>query len=321
MARQLVLNRPGAARPQQQLGIRRPQPGLRMQPERSTGGPLRTNVPQTGGPLTTNVPQTGGPLTTTQPAPVAPPPAAPVSTDQNFRGVQDFMDKSAVDPQYKSTYSFMSDYKPSPLYDFQMQKGQQALNRLMASRGLLKSGAENQANVDLINELNAKEGDRAMSVASQDANRFDNIQGSAADRANAMALNNAQRFDQNSRDIADRAERAGGNQWGRMMDVLRFQGEQNPMSQAYDALTKFNSLNLDRGKAQSQYQTNNYARVRPRPVASSGGGGSMPGYAPSAPPLDTSNIDIMRLMAGQNTRDNIMGGLGGALSAIGNLFG
>lgn len=59
----------------------------------------------------------------------------------------------------------MEGYLDSPAYDWRLEQGQKAMDRLMAARGLTNSGAEIQANQDLVSRLTADQFDRAQNLA------------------------------------------------------------------------------------------------------------------------------------------------------------
>jgi len=137
-------------------------------------------------------------------------------------------------------------YEGSPMYKFQQQEGQKAMDRLYASRGLNKSGAEIEGNIKFMNQLGAQESQRQQQIAQQEADRYERMTGRESDRL-------------------ERRDDAG---WGRARDMMGF-GER--------AINNIAGLKKGRKKAKANWLANNYARAF-------GGGGASAGPRPNFTP-------------------------------------
>lgn len=106
------------------------------------------------------------------------------------------------------------------LLDWRIDKGKKAMDALMASKGLTDSGAEVQANSDMIAQLTAEEAARKESAGQTEADRL------------ASILENE----------AQRKERVGNTEYDRMYNMLNLLLGQNPYSTA--AQGSYNLANL-----------------------------------------------------------------------------
>ena len=159
--------------------------------------------------------------------------------------------------QMKTAYDFMpKNIEESPGFQYQKDKGQKDLARLLAARGFTGSGKELGANAELINQLYGKEYDRALNTATLEADR-----------------NERYTFD-----AANRDETKARDQWGMTRDVLDLATKQNPMEYAYSGAEKYADTKLGKGKTKAGYTKDAYGRVIANPGG--GGGGTAPVYAP-----------------------------------------
>lgn len=177
---------------------------------------------------------------------------------------------------FKTTQDFMpSDLSADPVYKAAEDRGNTRINRLLAKRGLLKSGAEVEAQNDLTRDLEADFYGRNLGVAQNDANRFDN--------QSQFASN----FSANREDA----------QWDRFFRNNDQMLGQSPMKEAYDATGQVAGLEGKAGQALVNYLKDAYQRVRA--PAGGGGGGSMAPFQPPSPSgPDYSNIDIIAALGG-----------------------
>lgn len=241
---------------------------------------MRRGVPGTGGPLLTD----NGSGGTTPPPAVPPSPAAP--------------DTSAADASkalYPSmNYTLPENYQGSPMYKFQMDQGTQALNRKLAQRGLLDSGAELEATNKLSSEVGAQESDRLRQDYQTEADRYERV----------------------SANEANRLQRDEDSNWNRRMDVINQLTKQSPMNEAYAGTNKYSDLSMGRGKNKSSNTANNYKRV------SAGGGRAGPGafVPPGQSGPDYSQADLMAMLmgnSGSRQNGNIIDSFIGSLSSLG----
>lgn len=208
-------------------------------------------------------------------------------------------DPSAVDPSIDAAtkalypsmnYTLPENYQGSPMYKFQMDQGTKALNRKLAQRGLLDSGAEIQATNDLSQSVGAQESDRLRQDYQTEADRYERV----------------------SANEAARLQREGQDNWGRRMDILNSLNKQSPMDYAYQGTNAYSGLDMKQGAANSANTANNYKRV------SAGGGRSVaPFTPPAASGPDYSQINMMNALFGNSgsrqtgsVLDSFIGSLG-----------
>lgn len=201
-------------------------------------------------------PQTGGPVTL---APTTPNPPA-----DNPLASEPGADTTGVMPNQRMFEP--ADPTTSPLYQMQADEGQKRLERLMAARGLTKSGAEIQANSTFLKDLGATEAQRQSDIAMAEADRLERMQ-------------NAE---------ANRKMQEGNSQFDRWLSVMNLMSQQSPMNNAFSAANSGASMTDAYGRRRGGQVAGNYRRVR-----GGGGGGSAPIYAPpfaSGPDFSGSNI-------------------------------
>ena len=233
-------------------------------------------APPTGGPLIGNEVATGGPAIGAGEAPPA--------------------DTSAVDAATKALYPSLNyqlpeNYEGSPMYKFQMEQGNKALNRKLAQRGLLDSGAEIQATNELSQSVGAQESDRLRGDFQTEADRYERV----------------------SANEANRLQRDEDSNWNRRIDVVNTLLKQTPMNEAYSGTGRYADTAVTRGKAKASNTANNYNRV------SAGGGRSQaPFVPPQASGPDYSQAELINAMLGNSSsrgNGNIVD------SFFGSLFG
>jgi hypothetical protein len=198
-------------------------------------------------------------------APAAPAtPAAPVDTS-----AQDAYAQQIADIMFADTKGFGD----NAAYVQAQTKGQDALTKMMAARGLSGGGAEIQGNADFLANLNAEESTRVNNAMQTKAERLKSIL-----ETESM-----------------RKERAANTQYDQTMRAIEVMLSQSPMSMAYDATGKSAGLTQDQYNSLAQFLAQNYSKK-------SGGGASTP--FPSAP--NTSQSDMLKaILDGQNnTGDN-----------------
>lgn len=182
-----------------------------------------------------------------------------------------------------------TDYNGSPLYKWQQQEGQKALNAVLAKRGLLDSGAEIQADTNFQNQLGAQEADKARGYAQNEADRYER-----------MSENEANRRTNNQNSADDNLYK-----WTSLLLG------QNPMQYASQGTGDYATATGNEAKMIASYLPQLYAH------ASGGGGGGGPGpFIPPFPsgPDDSGINEIGALMNGSSSNS-------GANSIINSLPG
>ncbi len=190
----------------------------------------------------------------------------------------------------------VGDWQKSPVYNMRVQEGQNAMNKLMASRGLVGSGAELKSNADLINKITAEEGDRAYGLRGQEV------------------ANNLQRGGSFQNFLTGEADRAN----------LQAQNQFNNMMQIYDAQTKNALINsipemtqygINTAYSQAGKNAQNIAGNYKKYYGSGGGGVGpfIPAYPnqPNFAPYDAAQAIASGASSG-NMWGSILGGLGTA---------
>lgn len=203
---------------------------------------------------------------------------SPVNDDGTFRGIRDFE----------------TDFQDDPIFKASLEKGQTAMNRLLSSRGLVNSGAEVEANAQLLGNLTTDLGSKYLDVAREDANRWDS---------------------QNENE-SNRLERREDAQWGRYRDMLEAMLGQNPMPYTQPITEDYTKMIGDKADARAKRRADKYKRVQ----GPSGGGGGAAGPGPFVPPYPsapyTGDIDLAKRLgegAGQQDWLNQIIGLGSGL--------
>lgn len=218
-------------------------------------------------------------------APTAPAaPAAPPTGDIIENGMGDESssrgDNGMGNAFFPSQQAFeQQNYEGSPMYKWQQQEGQTALNRVLSKRGLLNSGAEIEANNRFQGALAAGESDKARGYAQNEADRYER-----------MSQQEANRRQQNQNSASDNAYR-----WTQMLL------NQNPMQYASHGTDQYASTVGKEANSMANYLGQLYTR------ASGGGGGGGPG--PFQPPFpsnpDFSGIDQIGAITNGNNNNNI----------------
>ncbi len=153
-----------------------------------------------------------------------------------------------------------SAYEGSPLYQFQLKEGQEALDRLMAARGLIGSGAERETHADFIGELGAQEANRMMGVAQREADRYYQMLQDQAE-----------------------SERLGSNEtFNRQLALLELMLGQSPLSVGAQAAGGLADTNLT-GAAQIYSILQNLVPNLTAGIPQYAGGGSAPPFIPPYP--------------------------------------
>lgn len=226
-----------------------------------------------------------------QPQTTAPAPQVNPTTDMGMDESRSSIGNSmALFPSIRAMEP--SNYMGSPLYDFQKQQGEKSINKLLAKRGLLGSGAEIEALSNFNTELGATEADKARGYAEKEADRLERIQ---QQEANRLMNRDDANFDRSYK-------------WTDLM--LR----QNPMQYAMGGLDAYGSNIGKEAKTEADY----YNQLYQRAVGGGGGGG---GQQPFIPPFpsgpDYSQIDSVAALNGASTNNNFFNSL---LKGIGSFF-
>jgi hypothetical protein len=274
-----------------------------------------------------------------QPTPAAPPAAAPPANPpapppqpEQWKSIWEFMPKdfagqmkpqpvTAPQPsQVKApSYwdSFPKNWTDSPAYKFELDRGNQALDRQLSSMGLLGSGADLEKRQLLIGETGARETARAMQGADQN---FGAAQNMAARQFDADTNREMQRYNNEfgsnealrgqianlmgqdfstyigsqeagkNRELEKDAQNLGAT--GMVLDFLK---TLNPMQYGFPATNTISENTLGLGKALASL------------VGSGGGGGGGSAQTPGLPPSAGSNFNSGGYWAG--AAGNILGAL------------
>lgn len=222
------------------------------------------------------------PEATPVPAPVATPPAETAMPQPST---------------FKSTYDFLpAQMTDDPIYKANLERGNERINRLMAKRGLINSGAEIEAQQNLERDLAADSYGRQIQTAANDAGRFDS--------GNQFNSN----FSANREDA----------QWDRMFRGTQLALDQSPMQYAYGATGTVSGLQGELGNKISGQMRDNYGRVSaPRQGGVAGPGQFIPPM-PSGP--DYSNIDLLAALQGSASNQGYGNAIINTLPYISKLF-
>ena len=147
-----------------------------------------------------------------------------------------------------------ADYKGSELYDWQLNKGMDAMAKYNAARGLRDSRAEDTQVSDFVQQLGATEAKSAREISQLEADRAQR----QADRLYGM-----------QRDESLRGERGQDREFNQLYSTLQLMLGQNPMGYGADAAGSMANLTNDLGKYMAGMQEKNF----PRYIPSGGGGG------------------------------------------------
>ena len=189
-----------------------------------------------------------------------------------------------------------------PTFDWEQEQGERALDRYYAAKGLTASGAEAEQNRRFQNELGATFRDRALTLASEDAERRQR----AADRFYTM-LNNE----------ADRAQRGEENQFDNYLRTMELLTAQSPLRYGYDAAAATADLGTQYGRDAADIIAQLYARPAPA-TGGGGGGGSIPYIPPIPPAPSTTTADLIASQGAATTDSNL---LGSGMDLISGLLG
>jgi hypothetical protein len=226
---------------------------------------------------------------TPAPAPVAPAPATPgpvnnPQTASTFKSIYDFTpvgQESLFKPMpQKSLMDYLpTNWTPSKAYDAQMTMGNQSLDRTLASRGLLGSGADVESRVGLVNQASQAETDRQMQVASTDmTNNISETNNLRNLISNMMGTDfagyNSQMSDASANEITRDSQ--GINVLQTVMDYMK---SLNPMQYGFPATNTIAGNNINLGQALSSLAGSGGGGG-----GSGGGGGGGGARPPAAPP-------------------------------------
>lgn len=228
------------------------------------------------------------------PAPAVPGPVNNVNPTDTFKGIQDFLPTAQQNlfqqTPMKSVMDYLpKDWAPSQAYNQAMTQGNQTLDRQLAARGLIGSGAELEARNNLSGQLLGQETDRQMSVANQDSqntlSETNNLRNLISNMASAdYGAYNTQQQNAGDRELARDAQSA--NVLSIVMDYLK---SMNPMQYGFPATNTVAGNQIDLGKALASLAGGSGG-------GGGGGGSSAPGIAPTYSPAPSS---------GSGTRDLI----------------
>lgn len=182
----------------------------------------------------------------------------------------------------------------NPYYQQQLKKGEEALTRYNAARGLTDSTNEVKQFADFNSDLLGREFESRRNYQQQEADR---------------AQSNAGRFFNLLDSNANRAERGAQNQFENQLSLYNAMAGQSPLEYGYGAANSRADMQTGYGKDKAQFASQNYARPS---------GGGYQGYMPSGP--DYSGIDMMQAIEqgrnNQNNNANIWNTMGGLFSAF-----
>lgn len=172
-------------------------------------------------------------------------------------------------------------YEGSPMYKFQLQEGQRALDRLYASRGLVNSGAEIEGNQRFVTDLGAREADRAQKIAETEADRLERMQ----------------------LQEANRLERVDNNNFDRMYSILQLMANQSPLELGYRGASDSASLKDSFGSNMANYYSQAYPNLT----------GGLPGPSNFTPPFvppfpsqpNYGNVENSDIIADQGSSSDI----------------
>lgn len=167
------------------------------------------------------------------------------------------------------------DFSGSPLFQFQKDELNRALDSELAAQGLSGSGAAIEAKRRGMTDLMGRETERFRDIAQREADR---------------AQLGADRFFNLTQAEANRAERGEQNQFNNMMQLINTGLSQSPFATGAGMAQWGAGQTIGHGNTMGGLQGNNYDRFVPGPAPTSGP--SMPFIppAPSGPDFTGSNI-------------------------------
>jgi hypothetical protein len=232
-------------------------------------------------------PQAPAPQPTPEPTPIAPTPE--VKNPDYMKSI--FPD---VNPN-----QYVGDYLNTPGYNWRLQQGQKALDRILSREGLTSSGAELQKNQDLAAQLSAEEYDRALGIS----------QGIVSNKmTQGSQLQNLLQGE------ASRRDQLGQNQVDNYLKYLTLALGQNPLQYTYQGLLQGSNLGYQYGQDKGQAVQNAVQRQIP---GHSGGGSPIPPFqAPFPSRPDFSQADASSIFGGSSTYGDILGGLGNIVGSF-----
>lgn len=204
-------------------------------------------------------------------------------------------------------------YQGSPMYDFQMNKGLEALDKNLAKSGLLGSGAELQLKKDFVTDLGARESEVTRGYAQNEADRYSNNYNSGMDRAANVSNWNSNRSADIYRSAADRTFNAQQNESDRLMtqqqnqfnntlNVAELALSQSPMQYGYQAAEGSADLAKYYGGKFANYAQNDYRRPTGYSGGGGGGGGGYSAPIPTSPDYTPIALAQGQLAAQDNYR-------------------
>lgn len=150
------------------------------------------------------------------PAPVEPTPTLPTADQSQVDLTALFPSIRAFEPE---------NYQGSPMYKFQQERGQDALNKYYASRGLTNSSAEARGNADFMAQLGAQEAEANRNMAQLEAQRLQSMMESESQRR----------------------ERYSNENWDRIYNVLQTMLAQSPFESGANAANSNAQLSAQLG--------------------------------------------------------------------------
>lgn len=212
------------------------------------------------------VPATPTSTSNTTPTPTLTNPPSVVGSNTSTYGTQSYTGQGNNAGVFPSERIFEpKNYQGSPLFQFQVQQGQDQLAKSLAAKGLTNSGYAIQEELNIPLRAAAQDTDRMTTLASQNA-----------DRLATMQENEAQR-----------RERSGNDQWNRAFSIAQLMADQSPWTGALSGLNNYADITSQAGQAKSAFLKDMYRRILGG-GGSGGGGGGAAGATATGP--DYTNI-------------------------------
>jgi hypothetical protein len=135
----------------------------------------------------------------------------------------------------------LDNYQSTPLYNWQKQQMKDELGAWSANAGIRGSGAEGSLLSKGVAQLGAQEAERAQQVAEQHANRLWEVINTEAQMKQA----------------------ASEGQWDRVMDIMNWLSEQNPIRYTYGAQGETAQIQADQAAKMAQMMAGMYGQAYP----------------------------------------------------------
>jgi hypothetical protein len=227
------------------------------------------------------------------PAPAAPAPSLPAAPGNN----PDYMKAMFpdVDPR-----QYMGDYLNSPDYQWRLGQGQKALDRVMSRDGLTSSGADIQANTDLVSRMSGEQYENALGISQ-------GIVGNKMSQGGQL-----QRLLQ---DEATRKDQLGQNQTDNYYKLLALQASQNPMQYVYQGLA--NGVDLSYLFGKDKGQLDQASIMKQIPSMGGGGGSPIPAFQAPFPSQPNQGASAASgIFSGASSGNDYLGALGNILGGL-----